>query len=80
LRSPDQERAAALAFNRQCSRLAVMSGQTVGIWDLALLRRELAKLGLAGNIPEFAASPNVELTVQIDEIPRDRKPTKKKTP
>ena len=80
LRSPDQERAKALAFNRQCSRLAVMSGQTVGIWDLALLRRELAELRLAGHIPKFTVSPNVELTVQIDEIPRDRKPTKKKTP
>lgn len=82
LRRPDPERVTAIAFNRQCSRLAVVSGQTIGIWDLALLRRELAKLGLAGNIPEFAASSNGELTIQIDDIPRDlsRKLTKKHSP
>jgi WD40 repeat protein len=71
LRSPDPERTAALVFNAQCSRLAVVSGQTAGIWDLALLRHELDELGLAGNIPEFAVSSNAVLTIQIDpEIPK----------
>jgi WD40 repeat protein len=80
LRRPDPERVTAIAFNRQCSRLAVVSGQTIGIWDLALLRHELAKLGLAGNIPEFAVSSNTELTIQIDDIPRDLPRKLKKHP
>jgi WD40 repeat protein len=81
LRSPDPERATALAFNPQCSRLAVVSGQTAGIWDLALLRHELAALGLAGNIPVFAVSSNASVTVQIGQKVSQRDlsglPTKK---
>ena len=65
LRNPDPGRVSALAFNPLGSRLAVVAGQTVGIWDLALLRHELAGMGLAQGLPEFAAGSDELLTVTL---------------
>jgi WD40 repeat protein len=65
LRNPDSGRVTALAFNPPGSRLAVVADQTVGIWDLALLRRELAGMGLAGDLCEFPAGSDDELTVTL---------------
>lgn len=71
LHSPDQEPATALLFNPQSSRLAVLAGQTIGIWDLNLLQSQLATMHLAGNLPQSKPSTEGPMSIWIDpEIPK----------
>jgi hypothetical protein len=68
LRSPDLDRIATLVFSPQCRRLAVVTGQTAGIWDLALLRRGLVDLELAGDLPGLPLEAEPPLSVSIDPV------------
>jgi hypothetical protein len=70
LESPDRLPIASLAFNLGCGRLAAASeGQIVQVWDLARIREELLRSGLASNFPEFSpgSSDNRELAFKISE-------------
>jgi WD40 repeat protein len=69
LRSPDRGRVTALIFDSQGRRLAAMTEQTVEIWDLALLRGELAVLGLATGWPEYTASGREPRRVAVEVAP-----------
>ncbi len=54
LQSPEPENVLALAFSPDCTRLAASKGNSrIEIWDLALIRRELAAMGLDWDAPPY---------------------------
>jgi WD40 repeat protein len=70
LESPERQRAEALTFNAQGSRLAAAcADRIVLVWDLARLRRELFKRGLAGDLPDSAVAADAPLTVTFASSP-----------
>jgi hypothetical protein len=57
----------ALAFNSDASRLAMAAAdQTVQVWNLAQIRKELRRMKLDRDLPEFASRSESSLTVVIE--------------
>jgi WD40 repeat protein len=67
LESLDPTPLVALAFNSDASRLAMAAAdQTVQVWNLAQIRKELRRMKLDRDLPEFASRSESSLTVVIE--------------
>jgi tetratricopeptide (TPR) repeat protein len=54
LQPPDGHWATSLSFSADGSQLAVTGSGAIHVWDLRLIRRQLAEMGLDWNLPDYA--------------------------
>ena len=71
LEDPNQDRAGALTFSRDGSQLVATNNDShsIHVWDLRMIREQLAKMGLDWNLPEYGppeTSNQPPLHLQVD--------------
>jgi WD40 repeat protein len=72
LESLASKRLVALAFNSDASRLAMAAAdQTVQVWNLAQIRKELRRMKLDRDVPEFVSRSEGSLTVVLEPATLD---------
>jgi WD40 repeat protein len=81
LEDPNQDRAASICFAPDGTRLVATNGdsQSIHVWDLRIIREQLAKLGLDWDLPSYPRpTPSFAALLRVEVDLGDTKEVKPK--